>query len=84
MNVKACLVTNVKPEDRLYSAEDGAVTYSIVPGFGGNPVSSGQVAIALARCGAGTVSFYGDVNIEKETIRVLGMIAKYAVSASAN
>jgi hypothetical protein len=82
MNVKACLVTNVTPQDRLYSAEDGAVTSSLVPGFGGNPVSTGQVAIALGRCGAGTVSFYGDVNIEKETITTIGMIAKYAVSAT--
>jgi hypothetical protein len=82
LNVKACLVMNVKPEDVLYGAEDDAVTCSIVPGFGGRPVSSGQVAIALARCGAGTVSFYGDVNIEEETIAVIGLIAKYSVSAS--
>ena len=79
MNVKACLVTNVKLEDRLYGAEDDAVTNSHVPGFGGNAVSSDQIAIALAKCGAGTVSFYGDVNIEKETIKTVGMIAKYAV-----
>jgi hypothetical protein len=82
MNVKACMVTNVELEDRLYGAEDDAVTHSLVPGFRGIPVSSDQVAVALAKYGAGTVSFYGDVNIEEETIKTVGMIARYAASAS--
>ncbi|KAI2494688.1 hypothetical protein MHU86_19823 [Fragilaria crotonensis] len=72
MSVKACMVTNVEPEERLYGAiEDES-----------RGISEDLVAVTLARYGAGAVSFYGDVNIEEPTIRTVGMIARYAVSAS--
>jgi hypothetical protein len=77
MNVKACLVTNVEPEDNLYGTGEGAVTHSLVPGFGGNAVPAGQSAFTLAKFGEGTVSFFGDVNIEDETVKTVGIVANH-------
>jgi hypothetical protein len=82
MNVKACLVTCDNRDDILFGPDDGAVTYSIVPGFGGRPVSTGQAAIALSKFGRGTVSFFGDVNCEETTIKTVGCIAATSVSSS--
>jgi hypothetical protein len=74
MNVKACLVTNVEPEDNLYGPAEHAVTQSLVPGFGGKSVHAGQSAFTLAKFGEGTVSFFGDVNIEEETVKTVGIV----------
>lgn len=75
LNVRACLITNVKPEHRVFSAPENAVTSSDVPGFRGTPVSSDQCAFALARTGAGLVSYFGDVNAEEETTTTVQLIA---------
>jgi hypothetical protein len=76
MDVKACLVTNVEPQDNLYGSPDGAVTHSLGPGFGGNAVRAGQSAFTLAKYGDGTVSYFGDVNAERVTVETVGIIAK--------
>jgi hypothetical protein len=75
MDVKACLVNHVEPQDNLYGPPDGAVTHSLAPGFGGNAVSAGQSAFTLAKYGDGTVSYFGDVNAEQVTIDTVGIIA---------
>jgi hypothetical protein len=74
MDVKACLVTNVEPQDNLYGVPDGAVTHSLGPGFGGKPVGAGQSAFTLAKYGDGTVSYFGDINAEKVTVETVGII----------
>ena len=74
MDVKACLVNHVDPQDNLYGPPDGAVTHSLGPGFGGNAVAAGQSAFTLAKYGDGTVSYFGDVNAEKVTIETVGII----------
>lgn len=76
MDVKACLLTDIEPQDNLYGPPNGAVTHSLAPGFGGNPVSADQSAFTLAKYGDGTVSYFGDVNAERVTIETVGIIAK--------
>ena len=75
-NVKACMLTHVEPSDVLFGCVDDAQSYSVVPGFGGQEIEAGSTAIAFARYGSGTVSFFGDVNHEDDTIRIMSVIAR--------
>jgi hypothetical protein len=76
INVKACMVRNVEPQDLLYATDEDSRSHSLVPGFGGRQVETGSSAFTLAKCGKGTVSFFGDVNAEEETMRVLQIVVK--------
>jgi hypothetical protein len=42
MNVKSYMITNVAPQDILFGTAKDSVSYSLVPGFGGKPISAGQ------------------------------------------
>jgi hypothetical protein len=75
-NVKACMLKDVELEDILFGTEEGAASYSLVPGFGGQSIGAGQVAIAFSRFEAGTVSFFGDVNYEDETLKIMAILAR--------
>jgi hypothetical protein len=46
----------------------GAITTSIVPGFGGASLEDNMCAVAVGRYGAGFISFFGDVNAETSTL----------------
>jgi hypothetical protein len=35
-----------------------------------------MAALALGKCGEGTVSFFGDVNNEDETVRTMAIVAR--------
>ena len=74
-NVKACMLTNVEPQDVLFGAQEGARSYSLVPGFGGEEIDESNTAVAFARYGEGTVSYFGDVNHEQETLEIMSVIA---------
>jgi hypothetical protein len=75
-NVKACMLQNVDTEDVLFGAVEGAKSYSLVPGFGGQDVGENQTAVAFSRFGNGTVSFFGDVNHEEATLKIMSVIAR--------
>mmetsp|Transcript_28486 Transcript_28486/g.61051 ORF Transcript_28486/g.61051 Transcript_28486/m.61051 type:complete len:299 (+) Transcript_28486:62-958(+) len=75
-NVKACMIKNVEPVDILFGAEEGASSYSLVPGFGGQSIGKEEVAIALGAFGQGTVSFFGDVNYEDSTLKIMAIVAR--------
>ena len=74
-NVKACMLQDVQAQDALFASVDGATTYSLVPGFGGRTVQEGSTAVAWAKVGEGTVSFFGDVNYEEPTLDIMSVIA---------
>ena len=70
-NAKACMLSNVHPTERLYSPESGAVSVSLVPGFGGGEIDSQFCLVAAAAFGHGRVSFIGDVNAEVTTCQII-------------
>ena len=59
----------------LFGAQEGARSYSLVPGFGGVEIDESNTAVAFARYGEGTVSYFGDVNHEQETLEIMSVIA---------
>jgi len=75
-NVKACMITDVEPADVLFGTADNAASYSLVPSMQGRSIGSGQVAIAVSQYGEGTVSFFGDVNFEDETLQIMAIVAR--------
>lgn len=77
-NVKACMIQDVDGDEILFGTTEDAVSYSLVPGFGGVKIGAGKVAIAHGRYGEGTVSFFGDVNFEDETLQIMAVIARGA------
>jgi hypothetical protein len=88
MDVKACLVKGVSPDDNLFGTIDtvdvdgNAILYktpSLAPGMGGKPVGVGQSCFALAKYGTGTVSYFGDVNAEVVTIATVAAIATQSI-----
>ena len=72
-NVKCCMLSDVAEEEKLYKPVKGAVAYSLVhaPGFAGTPIEGGMCPVAVSRFVNGTLIFFGDVNAESETIKIL-------------
>lgn len=75
-NAKAVLLKNVDVEDVLFGTTEDSSTYSLVPQMRGQDVEEGQCAVAHGKYGDGSVSFFGDVNAEQETCRVMSIIAR--------
>ena len=71
LNAKACMLSNVAPEARVYALPAGATSQSHVPSMAGEPLRAGMCTVALSRFGAGAVGFFGDVNSEEETIHAV-------------
>lgn len=59
-SAKAVYLSGVSPEDNLYSDCD----------------DEGQSAVAVGKYGAGSVSFFGDVNAEQKTCDIMAIIAR--------
>lgn len=74
-NAKAVLLKNVDVEDVLFGTTEDSSTYSLVPQMRGHDVEEGQCAVAHGKYGDGSVSFFGDVNAEQETCRIMSIIA---------
>mmetsp|Transcript_3939 Transcript_3939/g.5448 ORF Transcript_3939/g.5448 Transcript_3939/m.5448 type:complete len:196 (-) Transcript_3939:190-777(-) len=77
VNAKACMISNVPIEEKVYSPESGAVVHSFVrlPGFAGEQIDGGLNLVAMSPFGKGRFAFIGDVNAEQSSmavIRVLG------------
>ena len=69
--VKACMLSGVSEEERLYAPGEGAVAFSIVPGFGGMEIDPSMCPFAVANFERGKVCFFGDVNAEAETVSAI-------------
>lgn len=78
-NVKACMLSNVPPLERVYSTVPDATTHSMVPAMAGAPVDAGRTAMAAARVGSGVVVFFGDVNWEVSTLTAVTMLTRQLV-----
>jgi hypothetical protein len=76
INVKATMLNNVPADEVLFGTDAGARSYSLVPSMRGQSIEEGMVAVALGKCGQGTVSFFGDVNHEDETVRTIAIVAR--------
>jgi hypothetical protein len=76
INVKACMLKNVPADEILFGTDDGARSYSLVPHMAGQSISEGMAAVALGKCGEGTISFFGDVNHEDETVQTIAIVAR--------
>lgn len=76
INVKATLLKDVPQEEVLFGTVDGAKSYSLVPHMRGQSIGGGSAAVALGKCGEGTVSFFGDVNHQDETVRTIAILAR--------
>ncbi|KXZ44427.1 hypothetical protein GPECTOR_67g267 [Gonium pectorale] len=81
-NVKACMLGDVPPPERVYATAAGAASYSLVPSMSGAPVDEGRAAMAAARCGAGTVAFFGDVNWEPHTTAAVAALVLELVGST--
>jgi hypothetical protein len=75
-NVKACMLENVDAEEILFGTMEDSQSYSLVPGFGGQNIGGGKTAVAFGKFGSGTVSFFGDVNHETDTLKIMAVIAR--------
>jgi len=73
-NVKACMVSDVDDNDRLYSPEEGAVSHSLVPFFGGTSVDADKCPVAASSVGEGRLVFIGDVNAEAATMDIIALL----------
>jgi hypothetical protein len=76
INVKATMLSNVPDDEILFGTDVGARTYSLVPDMAGHSIGEGMTAVAFGKCGQGTVSFFGDVNHEDETVRTIAIVAR--------
>jgi len=75
-NVHACMLKDVPPHETLYGSMDDDASHFVVPEMAGVPIGSGSVAVAYGKYGQGTVSFFGDVNYEEQTLELMAVIAK--------
>ncbi|GLC54640.1 hypothetical protein PLESTB_000890500 [Pleodorina starrii] len=80
-NVKACMLNDVPPLERIYASAPGAVSHSLVPFMAGESVDAGRTAMAAARCGGGAVAFFGDVNWEAATNAAVAGLTRRLVQA---
>ena len=76
-NVKACMLSGVAPDERVYGAGSSSVTLSLVPMMAGESVNEGMCSLAAASFGEGVVVFFGDVNAETCTTDVIVALAKH-------
>ena len=76
ISVKACMLDNVEPEDCLFGTTADSVSQSLVPFMAGDSIGEGLCAVAFARYGDGTVSFFGDVNAEADTVKIMAVVAR--------
>lgn len=70
------MLGNVDPSEALFASTDESVTYSPVPIMAGESVGQGKAAVVFAKHGAGTISFFGDVNFEDSTLEIMAVIAR--------
>jgi len=79
VNAKACMITNVPVEERVYSPESGAVVHSFVhlPGFAGEQIDSGLNLVAMCSFGKGRFAFIGDVNAEQSSMAVIRVLGSF-------
>jgi hypothetical protein len=76
-NVKACMLQDVAADEVLFGTTEESSSYSLVPHMRGVPIDTGLAAVAFGRYGEkGTVSFFGDVNFEDETLQIMSVIAR--------
>ena len=75
-NVKAVMLKDVDPEDNLFGTSSESRSYSLVPMMAGQDIDEGLCAIAVGKCGEGSVSFFGDVNAEDDTCNIMSIIAR--------
>jgi len=65
------MLTNVDPKDVLFGTVNDSATYSLVPHMRGKNIGEGHIAIALSQYGSGSVSFFGDMKHEDETLKIM-------------
>eukprot|EP00752_Nemacystus_decipiens_P018234 g16362.t1 len=75
INVKAVMMACVPAEEVLFGTTSSSVSHSLVPTMRGLKVAEGLAAVALGKFGEGLVSFFGDVNAEKTTCKIMAVIA---------
>ena len=76
-NVKCCMLSDVGVEEKLYSPIEGAVVHSLVPmaGFAGTKIDEQMCPVAVGKFGDGDLVFFGDVNAESDTIKIIISLA---------
>lgn len=70
------MLKNVDPKDNLFGTSSESRSYSLVPMMAGQDIDEGLCAIAVGKCGEGSVSFFGDVNAEDDTCNIMSIIAR--------
>ena len=75
-NVKACMLSHVPDDEKLYTPAEGAVAYSLIPlpGFAGTKIEEDMCAIAVGRFREGTLIYCGDVNAEAATNKIIATL----------
>jgi hypothetical protein len=80
-NVKACMLSNVPLEERLYCTSSESQIHSLVFGSYGH-MAEGMCAVALGSYGRGHLLFFGDVNAEAATAKMLVTVGVLLVGQS--
>jgi hypothetical protein len=73
-SMKAAMLSGVLKKHQLYSPRPNTLSLSNIPGFGGKLVSTRLTAVAAAKVGAGLFVYVGDVNLEKSTLELIGLL----------
>ena len=76
ISVKAVMLDNVPADEMLYGTVSGATRQSLVPMMAGDPIQMGLGAVAFGRYGNGALGFFGDVNAEESTCKIMAVLAR--------
>jgi hypothetical protein len=76
INVNAAMLKDVPADEILFGTVEGARIHKLGPQTGVLSIDAGRAAVALGKCGQGTVSFFGDVNHEYETVCTIAIVAR--------
>jgi hypothetical protein len=75
-NVKAVMLGNVDPSEALFASTDEPIIDDLDADMADQSVEEAKAAVVFAKHGAGTISFFGDVNFEDSTLDIMAVIAR--------
>eukprot|EP01025_Chloroclados_australasicus_P030474 TRINITY_DN3057_c1_g3_i1.p1 TRINITY_DN3057_c1_g3~~TRINITY_DN3057_c1_g3_i1.p1 ORF type:complete len:260 (-),score=11.60 TRINITY_DN3057_c1_g3_i1:321-1100(-) len=76
--VKACMLSNVSPVERVFETNNSSTTMSLVPFMSDVTMQPGMCPLAMGKFQEGFIGFFGDVNAEKSTVDIISEICKVA------
>jgi hypothetical protein len=75
-DVKAVMLKNVDYNDVIFGSAESSVSYNLIPGFGQHQNRAASTAIALSKYGDGELGFFGDISLERPTLKIMATLAQ--------